>query len=261
MSIDCSQDVTFEDVNSLVKLIPTGVRLTFVGGQAINFWATYFHKIYPEKFIKQDELVFGTQDIDIVADSKAAFCCYEAWKTEFNAKINIPTKEDHTMNSAIVTVYLAGKGDVNIDFLIDYVSYPPQLKAELFKLSESDSKFFYILSPFATLLAKIGNTLILRRTNPHALGQLRAAMAINQCNIMELLKNGFHSEASKIIKNIMNITAKRNIGGHLYQYYNIDLLKILPENMNALDPRFIKKSLEPGLARIVSKRKFEHFDK
>ncbi len=249
-----SSDVTFDDIKKLIELVPKDVKLTFVGGQAINFWATYFHEIYPKKFIGQEGLVFGTQDIDIVANSKAALCCYEAWKIEFNAKINIPDIEDHTVNSAIITIHLAEKGDITIDFLTDYVrpNNSSKLKNELFKLS--DSKPIYILSPFATLLAKIGNTLVLKRTHSHALGQLRAAILINQCYIMELLENNSKSEASQIIKSIIKLTTKNNIGGYLYQYHNIDLLNILPENLDTLDPRFIEKSLKPELAKILSKR-------
>jgi hypothetical protein len=36
-------------VPNLIKLIPKDVKLTFVGGQAINFWTIYFHEIYPKK--------------------------------------------------------------------------------------------------------------------------------------------------------------------------------------------------------------------
>lgn len=97
--------------------------------------------------------------------------------------------------------------------------------------------------------------MVLKRTNPHALGQLRAAMVINQCHIMKLLEDGRQKEASQIIKTIIKITDNRDIGRYLYQHHNIDLLNILPENMNALDPRFIEKSLKPELAKIVSKRK------
>jgi hypothetical protein len=149
MSIDYPQDVTFDDLKRLIKLVPKDVKLTVVGGQAINFWATYFHEIYPKKFIEQDELVFGTQDIDIVADRKAALCCYEAWKKEFNAKKNIPNIGDYTINSAIVTVYLAGKGDITIDFLTDYVRPPLSLKAKSLELNKlSDNKLIYVSRPF-----------------------------------------------------------------------------------------------------------------
>ncbi len=248
------QEITFDVVNSLVRKLPDDIEITFVGGQAVNFWMAIYGSVYSDEFTERDDIVFGTADIDIVASSEDAIRCAQAW----NGKVIEPSQDNHTPNSAIVTVNVDSIGEVNIDFLLDYMK-PSKLKSTYFEeIPLSENKPIYILAPLATLLAKIANTLILRRDDEHALGQLRAALIITRCYILDAISDGDQHEASRVVLAILHITRSSAIGWPLLNNYCVDTLEALPSDLSKLDPRFLEHQVQPAIDKITKRR--QHVD-
>lgn len=142
--------IGFEEIKSLMAKVPDGVQLTIVGGQALSFWVTAYYPEYKDLFELNDGIVWGTADIDIVASSRDAELCAQAW----GATITVPEKFSNTPNTAIVRLNLPGKGFVEIDFLSDYVRLKDVKKVFYSNVSLSPDKPIFVLSQVTLLLAK-----------------------------------------------------------------------------------------------------------
>lgn len=238
--------IGFEEIKSLMAKVPDGVQLTIVGGQALSFWVTAYYQQYKELFESNDGIVWGTADIDIVASSRDAELCAKAW----DATITLPEKFSNTPNTAIVRLNLPGKGFVEIDFLSDYVRLKDVNKVFYSNVSLSSEKPIFVLSQVTLLLAKTGNVLVLRRTNSHALGHLRAAILVVRCHLDDLLSKSELESAQKIIKLILYLARNRDVGRTLYNSFQIDFLEAIPLDLSELDPRYVEMSIEPEIGKI-----------
>lgn len=242
--------IDFEDIKALMDKVPPSVNLTIVGGQAITFWGTLYHEKYVELFEGNDSIVLGTADIDIMASSDAAKICAEAW----GASVIFPEIFDETPNTAIVSLNIPGKGIIEIDFLDDYQRLNKVKEAYFSSVLLSQHKPIYVLSQLTLLLAKIGNTLILRRTDIHALGHLRAAVLIVRCYMMSLIDAQELKPVYRAIKLILYLAARRNVGQTLFNNYGIDLLSAIPEDLTSLDARYIENTYNPKNESIICSR-------
>lgn len=106
------------------------------------------------------------------------------------------------------------------------------------------------MNSWGSFRAKTGNVLVLRRTNSHALGHLRAAILVVQCHLNDLISKRELESAYKVIKLILRLAKNRDVGRTLYNNYKIDFLEAIPLDLSGLDPRFIKKNIEPEIEKI-----------
>jgi len=249
-----NETIDFDDIKSLIDKLPSNVNLTIVGGQAVSFWGSLYFELYPELFEASTGIVFGTADIDIMASSDAAKACAEAW----GASITIPKKFEPTPNTAIVHLNLPGKGAIEIDFLSDYQRLNHVKKQYFSTVPLSQDKPIFILSQLTVLLAKIGNTLVLRRTDPHGLGHLRAAILIVRCYLTELIKQELDA-VYEIVGLILYLAGRRNVGQILFHRYDIDLLAAIPSDLEALDPRYVEMTYAPKVGAIIQRRNLTNF--
>ena len=241
--------VSFSDLEKLVSQLPHDIELTIVGGQALQFWASFYHNSFTQ-YIEQDGLYFATTDIDFVASSKDAIKCARAW----GASPSIPGANDITPNTALIELCLDGK-TIRIDFLSDYLK-PGKLKNSFFSRTPlSPSRPLYVLSPFTVMLAKIANILVLKRNNEQSIGQLKASFAITKCYIEDRLKAGEMKDAQSIISQVLYIAGESTLGIQLYKL-SIDVVEALPadDKFMVLDSRFVDYNINSVKERLYKKR-------
>lgn len=236
--------VKFEDLQKLIQVLPDSIHLTIIGGQALSFWVMFYQDVFPEQF-EDSQLRVGTMDIDFLTDKESMEICADAWGVALQLP---PSSHEVVAQIGLLELELDGR-EVVIDFLTDFV-YPRKVKQRYLDLealsSERDIK---ILGPKATLLSKIGNVLILRRQSESDLGQLRTAMRVVRCCILEDIEQGSSDKASQTAQFVLFLANDRHIGRPL-RTLSIDLIDIFPDSFDGFDPRFIKKTLEPALERL-----------
>ncbi len=137
---------------------------------------------------------------------------------------------------------------------------PPKIKRSYFDVAGlSENKKIFILGPISVLLAKIANTLILRRDDAHALGHLRAAVLVTSCFLRDLIEENKQSKASHIIQLLLYIADNRAMGRILFEGYSIDILDAIPRQLDGgLDDRFVRLTLTPEIKKIRKRRKFKN---
>jgi len=244
------QIITFDDVEKLMRKVPKDVPLTFVGGQALGFWATVYYPRFKPQFDNRKDLDFTTFDIDIVASSANAEQCARAWE----ATIRKPEKWEETPNTAIVTVNIAGKGQVEIDFLDDYLK-PSRIRKAFFSQVElSEDKPIYILGPFTVFLSKLANTILLKRNSLAERGQLLGSILIVKCFLTEKIQQGELHTVYRHIDLLLHIANNIRMGRGLYKKYNIDILTAIPDDLTALDERFLTHNYQQKLKKVLSHR-------
>lgn len=236
--------IKFDDLKSLFNALPDSTHLVVVGGQAVNFWYLYYHDIYPEVFV-DDRIRVGTLDVDFLSNTESMEACAQAWGVDL---IKSPA-DNITQHIGIVNMMLNGQ-PVLIDFLTDFV-YPSEIKRNNINFTRlSDKKDLWVLDPRSTLISKIGNITVLRRSDPNSIGQLYTAMAVMKCSIMESIAESEHKQASSLIKFVLYIAGSSRIGKKLYNDCCIDFTDIIPTDLSALDRRFVDNNITPTLNKI-----------
>lgn len=99
-----------------------------IGGQALNFWAERYSEIAPEL---NEYGPFVTKDVDFFGTADAA----RELAHSLGGTIRLPTADNHTPQSAIVTADVLGHR-VEIDFLWNVMGPPAdQLKKQMVEVS------------------------------------------------------------------------------------------------------------------------------
>jgi hypothetical protein len=107
-------DLAYLDIRSvLAKVADLERELVLVGGQAVNFWASYYENRVPAL---ADEAPFTSKDIDFCGDSRAVRACAE----RLAGTARVATFDDATPNSGTV-VFVDGAG---VKRTLDIVSAP-----------------------------------------------------------------------------------------------------------------------------------------
>ena len=107
-------DLAYVDVRPLLaKVADLGRELVLVGGQAVNFWASYYERRVPEL---AREAPFTSKDIDFCGDQRAVRVCAE----RLGGTAHVATFDDATPNSGTV-VFVDGAG---VKRTLDVVSAP-----------------------------------------------------------------------------------------------------------------------------------------
>ena len=243
--------INFSDVQELIKQLGTDDKLTLVGGQALGFWGTYYYQQFPELFNeKSNELVFTTTDIDFVASSETAERCAQLWGGE----VVFPEKWAETPNTAIVSIILASVGKVEIDFLADYERLH-HVKASFFKeIPLSKVKPIFILSAFTVFLSKLANCLNLKRAGAAGLGALRASILVVKCHLLEKITEQDFKFVYKHIVQLLYLAGSARHGKLVYREYKIDILDAIPDDLSALDSKFIEFNMSPKVKQIQAAR-------
>jgi hypothetical protein len=112
-------DLAYVDVRPILAKVADLERdLVLVGGQAVNFWASYYEDRIPQLAV---EAPFTSKDIDFCGDQRAVRICAE----RLDGTARLPTIDDATPNSGTV-VFVDAAG---ITRTLDVLSAPFGLDA------------------------------------------------------------------------------------------------------------------------------------
>lgn len=245
------KELTFADAVPFIQQIPDHEKLTLVGGQALCFWIEYYAEKFGDLF-DQNALI-TTQDIDFRADQDVVRECAEAW----NARHEIPDINDHTPNSGIVIIDYEDD-ELRVDFLwhiqgIDNKVIEKERFQMILSISEEQSLPFYILSPFLCLVSRVSNVLTLNRTDNHSIDQLKAAVTIVKCLIIQSLDDKEEEMARNIAEDVFKFAVNKSEGIRLFTEFGIDIFEAIPED-ERFHPKFLEKRLPRMRAELDEKR-------
>ena len=141
-----------------------------IGGQAVAFWIRYFKIHAPLPALTVDIDYLGTK-----AEAKRASA-----RLKLRHTLRIATFDDHTPNSALLSVNLAGYPEpVLIDYLTSIVGVESKAIEKSAVVVEFEGEPLRILHPLQLLQAKIWNLYRLeQQRTPEGIEQARLAIAI-----------------------------------------------------------------------------------
>jgi len=155
-------------LEQILKL--AGTDMILVGGQALAFWAAYYHTPAPTIAITKDVDLLGTRtDVERLArglDARAVF----------------PQKKDITMLVGQVLKDLPGGNYVNIDVLFRvYGDIATEAIASRAVLAENPAGRFRVMHPLDVLQGRLENVHgLAAKQDEHGLAQLRLAIDMSR---------------------------------------------------------------------------------
>lgn len=185
-----------------------------IGGQALNLWAA--------SLLNDDDYEalgpFTSKDLDFWGTKEAA----EELAQNLGGRLMFPEKWDHTPSEAAVVVKFDGQ-EHQIDFLrvvcgLDTKSF--RSRAQEIEVEEITAT---VLHPLDVLKSRAAGVNILRRTDPGAIRQLRAAPIVVRRYIEALLDRGEIKEAQSAIGELIRI-GYDNYMDPLFAQYGFDPL-------------------------------------
>jgi hypothetical protein len=146
---DIAKGYGFRDIVNYLAQIDKHYQkeLVLVGGQALIFWADYYH-ISDE----QAEMTLLSKDIDFLGNYETAEYCSKIWAGELYK----PNCDDQTPNTAKVVFSLENGKKIEVDFLAYlYGLKKSELeKNVLVKVPENNLNFF-VLNPVFCLKSRL----------------------------------------------------------------------------------------------------------
>jgi hypothetical protein len=190
-------DLAYVDVRPvLAKVADLGRELVLVGGQAVNFWATYYEGRVPEL---AREAPFTSKDIDFCGDQRAVRVCAE----RLGGTARVATFDDATPNSGTV-VFVDGAG---VKRTLDVVSAPFGLKSSevgetalsveiLDDAGAPTGVSFYVMHPVLCMESRVHNVVGLpaEYDTEHGRKQLRASILVAREFVRDLLDERVDAE-------------------------------------------------------------------
>lgn len=190
-------DLAYVDVRPLLaKVADLGRELVLVGGQAVNFWASYYERRVPEL---AREAPFTSKDIDFCGDQRAVRVCAE----RLGGTAHVATFDDATPNSGTV-VFIDGAG---VKRTLDVVSAPFGLGASevgatalsveiLDDAGAPTGVSFYVMHPVLCMESRVHNVVGLPDAydTEHGRRQLRASILIAREFVRDLLDERVEAE-------------------------------------------------------------------
>jgi hypothetical protein len=218
---DAARSLTYEDTKKvLAKLADLEHPIVLIGGQAVNFWASYYEDRRPSL----KDTVHASKDIDFAGSQKAVEECAR----RLGGTPRLATFDDHCPNTGIVLFV----DDDNFKHQIDFLGAPAgvewddlrqsAIEAQILDENGAVAATFSVMHPVRCLRSRATNVVKLPNyQSEHALNQLRAAIVCAREFLMDLLDDGDVKAVNKLNENIFDIP--RWWGRPLYDRYGIDV--------------------------------------
>jgi hypothetical protein len=229
-----------------------------IGGQATNLWAWYYDDA--------DEIArlqgpFTSEDIDYFGTRDVARNLAEA----LNGVLEVPDADDHTPNTARVTVSINGK-PLRIDFMAGVLGVKNrELENGVVAIAVAAAvdghpveAIIKVLHPVICLKSRILNMLhpAVRRTDQIAKRQLDAAAAIVRCYISDALDDSDRKEARRCFATLFRYLRSAEYVKDADIRLGIDLLDIIKAfaQDERIDARYREHQLQKMIASIERRR-------
>lgn len=174
MTLQTQSRVPPELLERILEL--AGIDMILVGGQALAFWAAYYHAPAPAIAITKDVDLLGTKaDVERLArglDAKAVF----------------PHRIATTILAGRVLKDLPGGGYVNIDVMFRvYGSLAAEAIAGRAVLAENPAGRFRVMHPIDVLQGRLENVYgLAEKQDEHGVAQLRLAIDIARAFVCDI---------------------------------------------------------------------------
>ena len=190
-------DLSYLDVRPIVaKIADLGRELVLVGGQAVNFWASYYEHRVQELAL---EAPFTSKDIDFCGDERTVRICAE----RLGGKARVATFDDATPNSGTV-VFVDAAG---VTRTLDVVSVPfgldrDEVHATAVPVEVLDEggavtgARFYVIHPVLSMESRVHNVIGLASSYDTEQGrkQLRASILCAREFLRDVLEGGMDAD-------------------------------------------------------------------
>jgi hypothetical protein len=191
-------ELAYVDVRPiLARLADLGRELVLVGGQAVNFWASYYEK-RAQELVR--EAPFTSKDIDFCGDQRAVRICAQRLKGE----ARVATFDDATPNAGTV-VFL---DDGGVKRTLDILKAPFGLAAEevhatalhvalLDDAGQETGVAFHVMHPVLCMESRVHNVVGLPGTydTPQGRKQLRASIVCAREFLRDVLDAAFDADS------------------------------------------------------------------
>lgn len=219
--------LTYRQTTRLIlsKLANLEHPIVLIGGQAVNFWTSYYAERIPEVVAGGP---YTSKDVDFCGSRAAVRECAR----RLGGKARLATIDDATPNAGIVTFV----DDDGHRRTIDFVTHPfglhhretleTSIRAEI--LSSDDKPTgaaFRVMHPVLCLESRAYNVAHLPGYDtPHALRQLRAATACAGEILRDLLEAGSVRPALRLSERVFRLASGRT-GLDVYGRHGIDVFE------------------------------------
>lgn len=228
-------DLSYLDVRPvLAKVADLERELVLVGGQAVNFWATYYEDRVPAL---AGEGPFTSKDIDFCGDQRAVRSCAE----RLGGRARVATFDDATPNNGTV-VFVDAAG---VTRTLDVVSAPfgldaPEVHATALAVEILDEGGqglrFFVMHPVLSMESRVHNVVGLPAyyDTDQGLRQLRASILIAREFLRDVLDGGMEVDVEerartvlKLNERIFRFATRDRHAKELYRAKGIDLARAI----------------------------------
>ena len=234
-----------DDVIKLLSASQEAQKSILVGGQALNIWAQRYG-------IQREKAVLLSADVDFVGSAPAATRAGIQW----GANINLPRNDDHTPNTALITLDFAG-GKREIDFLIGVLGVDnDELNRMAVTLKFNAESEIRIMHPLHCMISQITNAYgkeLNRRADPK-LGQwiaerAKVSVIVAAKNVCEYLEQGHLNPAKRISAKVADFAIKP-AAIEAFMQDNIDVMDAIPKEHPNWKDSFEETVFSPLMKRV-----------
>jgi hypothetical protein len=255
-SADRRARLSYADIKPvLARLGDLTEDIVLVGGQAVSFWVD----VYSGRDSALARLVpLASKDIDFCGDVRAVRICAE----RLAGRPRLPSMDDHTPNTGVVT-FVDARG---VERTIDFIDQPHGLRAKdvyrtalpirvLDHAGKPTEVSFRVMHPLHVMESRVHNCVGLPgyRTD-HALKQLRASVVCAREFIRDMLGSDRARVALKLNERIFAFCLDDRDGREVHSKFGVDPFEAVVADDDHLPARF-RETRYPQMQRELGARR------
>ena len=218
--------LTADEVIAMLAMLKGVDPPILVGGQALNILARHYR-------VDSFDAQFSV-DMDFVGDSDEARQVARLW----GAEVKVPTMDDNTPNTAILTIRRAGRAPLVIDFLESVAESAFGAEVPSIRITEGGAEM-RIMHPLSCLQSRLWNIYgPLARRNERETNRARLAIRVLHAHLTALLNNDDARGALKVIERLARRVALSRVSRKAWAYDHIDVLAAVPASHASLPESF-----------------------
>ncbi|WP_298137741.1 hypothetical protein [Acidiferrobacter sp.] len=226
MSGHAHDELTADEVIAMLAMLKGVDPPILVGGQALNVLARHYRV---EGFDAQFSI-----DMDFVGDSEEARQVARLW----GAEVKVPTMDDNTPNTAIVTIRRPGRAPLIVNFLESVAESAFGAEVPSIRITENDVEM-RVMHPLSCLQSRLWNMYgPLARRNGREIDRAHLAIRVLHAHLTALLNNDDARGALKVIERLARRVALSRVSRKAWAYDRIDVLTAVPASHNSLPEMF-----------------------
>ncbi len=221
-----------------------------VGGQSLTFWVDYFKIPVPET-----DTPYLTQDADVLATKHDA----RIVATELGGTLNIPSPDEHTPNTAIVTYVTPDGRKLFVDFMGTLIGLSnEEIRKTAVEFEHPTYGLIRILHPSLVLKSRIANLYHLQsKRDTNGIEQARLAVLAAKAYFKNYVSLGLAGENPDpyLIDRVVWLEklASSDAGMFVFFHWGIDVMEAAPNDL-ITNPKFHAEHWPRIEARIRDKR-------